>query len=281
MSSTPHTAGSDAPFVHRIAVGDAAAFDVLSTPHDLAAARAFLLGAAGSGADRVRLGAFGPLVVTLTHGADQWSIGVCLGAGAGDGSGDDESRFAVNVSRSDLLKALDAARSAAPGPEAQHDPPLADRSSGTAHSLPAARTTPNRWDIRAAADIGRVVRRVVFRWAAPRIAVLADSLSEHDRQRAQMRINKLISSCENHYAGPVLGAVVLLVGGARIASSYIQATTFTGPTGQPWGRIALLLLAAGSAWLAGAALGTIWCRLRLMLALLRLRRRVRRLERAA
>ena len=271
MKTDTSAAGIDDRY--HIAAGETAAFDVSGSREEMEASRDFLLGATGPGVDGVRMGKFGQLAVRLARCADQWSIRISLSAADADEPSGNCPIFSVNVSRADLLKAIEASLSGRLPPEVRDVLPAlvqADRSA-----------VRNRHDLHSAADVAPLVAQLLTRWVVPRIGVLIESLPEDVRQRSQTRINHLVGASEVQYAGPVAASVVLLVGAARIASTYVQATNIMGSPAQPWGRIGLLLLATALAWLAGAALGAIWCRLRLILTLLRLRRRVRLMERVA
>lgn len=119
-----------------------------------------------------------------------------------------------------------------------------------------------------AADINRLVLRLLTRWTLPRIEIQMNALPELMVQRAQHRCRILCDGCSFLFAA-VLATLTLLGGLFHVIwmSSLNQWTSGQGLRAA--GLVAISALLAG---LLGAALEVAWVRVRLLLVLRGLRR---------
>lgn len=256
-----HAARADGRVLLRVAAGEAALLDVQCSDEDLERCRAFLKGASGSRSDQVRMGSFGPLEVVLARGADDWSVRIFIRAAASDGEAGGDQYVSIQPGRAELLGMIGQ-----PRPSQPVSPPAVPRQLPDAAPAGGSR---RRCVLRSAADVRKLALRLFLPRRTPRIVLLFDVFPELEQQRTQTRITRLAEAGQYQYGGPVLAAAVLLLGAAHLIRTLQD----------DWRYMLWLAIATGSAWLAGRWLGAVWCRLRLQLALLRLWRRVRALER--
>lgn len=284
MVAPPQVALHEDRLHYRIAVGEAASFDVSSTTQQLASACAFLKGAPADSTGAVRMGSFGAHDVWLTRGADQWSVCVCIVPAEAQGPAPDQPSLRIHPGRNDLLHVLEAAAAGPadlPAPQSPAIPPsvdIAPRDRLRSVQPPAARR--RTVILRSASDILRLMAQVATRWRLPKIIVELGALAELQRQRAQVRLTHLAGIGAVQYGGAVAASAVLLVGVADILRRHIMVVNDEPTTdAQSLERLLLVVLAALGAWLAGKMLGAVWCRARLLLALLAVWIRVLRARR--
>jgi len=176
--------------------------------------------------------------------------------------------------RSDLLKALTplAAREVEDRASALPLPPL----------LAEYRDNSNAHTLNNAADIRDLMLRVSTRWKVPHVDVCIRAFSEVERQRTQSRINHLAEAGEYNSFGAIAAVVTVILGTIRVTLLFLDRTmeerfidAYVTST-RMWEYAVGLVIAAASAWLIGKILGVLWCRLRLLVFLLRVWLRARR-----
>lgn len=116
--------------------------------------------------------------------------------------------------------------------------------------------------LRTTTDITRMSLRLLAPWWLPNIKVgFAETLPSLEVQRAQMRITQRVEACQRLFLGPLLAAATVVVGGFYLVWKWSRDLN----------DLTTVVLATACAWVAGNALHLAWCRLRLLLELLRLR----------
>lgn len=120
--------------------------------------------------------------------------------------------------------------------------------------------------LRDSRDITRLSLRLLLPWWLPIIKVVgfADTLPSLEVQRAQTRITRRFDACQRLFAGPLLAAATVVVGGFHLVWKWSRDLN----------DLATVVLATLAAWVVGNALHLAWCRFRLLLELLRLRYQV-------
>lgn len=123
------------------------------------------------------------------------------------------------------------------------------------------RVPRNRFPLRDAADIDRLLMHVATHWSVPPVDVRIDRLPAQDSHRAQDRLARLSQSC-HCVLGETVGGLTLLVG------------TCLACVWQGWRYFGWTLVAAFGAWLVGKGIELAWHRARLAMVLWRLRQRL-------
>lgn len=172
-----------------------------------------------------------------------------------------------------VRQALDEAPPPAAPVEAQvlAPAPSAATANAAAVSVAAPVRRPRRWRllrirrkafvVAGARDIGRLVVRLLLPWWLPRIELGAlEQLGPQRLQRAQHRIRARQDAFDRMVLGPVLAACAVLAGTFYIVWRW----------NWDFSDLARVAMAAAAVWIAGNLLNLLWCRLRLLLSLLRL-----------
>jgi hypothetical protein len=125
--------------------------------------------------------------------------------------------------------------------------------------LPRGRTS---FALRTTRDITRMSLRLLLPWRLPNIKVgFAETLPSLEVQRAQTRITQRSDACQRLFAGPLLAAATVVVGGFHLVWKWTRDLN----------DLTTVVVATAAAWVVGNALHLAWCRFRLLLELLRLR----------
>jgi hypothetical protein len=116
--------------------------------------------------------------------------------------------------------------------------------------------------LRTSGDITRMSLRLLLPWWLPNIKVgFAESLPTLEVQRAQTRITQRVDACRRLYAGLLLAALTVVVGGFHLVWKWTRDLN----------DLATVAIATLCAWVVGNLLHLMWCRFRLLLELMRLR----------
>lgn len=116
--------------------------------------------------------------------------------------------------------------------------------------------------LRTRADIDRLIIRLLFQWNAPRIEVQLDSLPPLHVQHTQQRLEQ--------FHERTIGSWGVIAAGLVLALGSFHAWTRV----RQWQQLGNVLIATVAVWLAGHFIEAVWRRLRLVWALVRLRRQV-------
>lgn len=248
-------------------------FNALASESDLDECRRFLAGQAPPAIDRVRIGRIGTLEAFLARSTDSWDVDFCLHEATGR-AGEGRAEVArLRLLRSDLLKAF-----AAPAAHAVED--LAGVSVMPSPQVagpagPAGRT------LHGAADVRDLMLLVLTRMKIPHVDVCIPAFSDVERQRAQSRIRQLAEAEDYNSLGSIAAVATLIIGtiivtlrflGRTMEQRFVDAYVSTA---RLWDHAIGLVVATICAWLAGKILGVLWCRLRLLMFLSRVRHRAR------
>jgi hypothetical protein len=169
---------------------------------------------------------------------------------------------------SEVLQAREALREAASTPatvaKAQARAAAEDASGMPARrrgmfGLPRGRPS---FFLRTTRDITRMALRLLVPWRLPNIKVgFGETLPSLEVQRAQTRITQRSDACQRLFAGPLLAAATVVVGGFYLVWKWTRDLN----------DLTTVVIATLCAWVVGNALHLAWCRFRLLLELLRLR----------